>query len=85
MIGDRRDTVKYLLYYKQTNTIVPNCEKIALALSSHQHRTFTAYFDLETYTVLTHQQIPLLLAKIALSCWMYPTAQTTLSPTPSHS
>ena len=35
-------------------------------------------------TVLTHQQIPLLLAKSALSCWMYPTAQIALSPTPSH-
>ena len=44
----------------------------------------SAYFDLETYTVLTHQQIPLQLAKSALSCWMYPTAQITLSPTPSH-
>ena len=31
-----------------------------------------------------HQQIPLLLAKSALSWWMYPIAQTTLSPTPSH-
>ena len=41
-------------------------------------------FDLGTYTVLTmKQQIPLLLAKSALSCWMYPAAQITLSPTPS--
>ena len=31
--------------------------------------------------MLTHQTIPLLLAKSALSCWMYPTNQTTLSPT----
>ena len=31
------------------------------------------YFNLETCTVLTHQQIPLLLVKSALSCWMYPT------------
>ena len=45
---------------------------------------WSAYFDLETYTVLTHQQIPMLLAKSALSCWMYPIAQTTLSSTPSH-
>ena len=44
----------------------------------------SAYFDLETYTVITHQRIPLLLAKSALSCWMYPSAQTTISPTPSH-
>ena len=36
---------------------------------------------METYTVLTHRQIPLLLAKSALSCWMYLTAQITLSPT----
>ena len=37
------------------------------------------------FTVSTvNQQIPLLLTKSALSCWMYPTAQTTLSPTPSH-
>ena len=42
------------------------------------------YFDLETYAVLTHQQIPLLLAKSALSCWMYSTAQIALSPTPSY-
>ena len=35
-------------------------------------------------TVLTHQRIPLLLAKSALHYWMYPTAQITLSPTPSH-
>ena len=41
-------------------------------------------FDLETYTVITHQQIPLLLTKSALSCWMHPTAQITLSQTPSH-
>ena len=45
---------------------------------------WSAYFDQETYTVLTHQQIPLLLAKSALSCWMYPTAQITLYLTPSH-
>ena len=36
---------------------------------------WSAYFYLETYTVLTHQQIPLLLAKSALSCWMYQTVQ----------
>ena len=33
--------------------------------------------------MLAHQQIPLL-AKSALSCWMYPIDQITLSPTPSH-
>ena len=31
-------------------------------------------FYLETYSMLTHQQIPLLLAKSALSSRMYPTA-----------
>ena len=34
--------------------------------------------------VYTHQQIPLLDANHTLSWWMYPTAQITLSPTPSH-
>ena len=34
--------------------------------------------------MITHQRIQLLLAKSALSCWMYPTAQIALSPTPSH-
>ena len=34
--------------------------------------------------MLTHQQIPLLLVKSALRCWMHPTAQIALSPTPSH-
>ena len=34
--------------------------------------------------MLTHHQIPLLLVKSALHCWMYPTAQITLSLTPSH-
>ena len=33
--------------------------------------------------MLAHQQIPLL-AKSALSCWMYPIDRITLSPTPSH-
>ena len=46
---------------------------------------WSACFDLETYTVITHQQISLLLAKSTLSCWMYPKAQIVLSPTPSHS
>ena len=45
---------------------------------------WSAYFNLETYTLLTHQQILLLLAKIALSCWIYPTAQIAISLTPSH-
>jgi hypothetical protein len=40
-----------------------------------------AYFELETYTVLTHHQIQMLLDRSALSCWMYPTAQIALSPT----
>ena len=31
---------------------------------------WSAYFGLEIYTFLTHQQIPLLLAKNALSCWI---------------
>ena len=34
--------------------------------------------------MLTHQRIPLQLAKSALSCWMYQTAQITLFPTPNH-
>ena len=59
-----------------------------LLLGRRYHLTsielWSAYFDLKTYTMLTHQQIPLLLAKSALSCWMYPTAQIALSPTPSH-
>ena len=48
---------------------------------------WSAYFDLETYTAVNtvHQQIPLLLTKSALSCWMHPIAQTILSRTPSHS
>ena len=33
---------------------------------------WSAYFDLDTYTVLAHQWIPLLLPKSAFSCWMYP-------------
>ena len=53
-------------------------------LSSHQHRTLVFLFDLKTYTMQTHQQVPLLVRN-ALSCWMYLTAQTTLSPTHSHS
>ena len=44
----------------------------------------TVSISAETYTVSTHQQIPLLLAKSALRCWMYSTAQTTLSPTTNH-
>ena len=35
-------------------------------------------------TFPTHSVFTLLLAKSALSCWMYPTVQITLSPTPSH-
>ena len=37
-----------------------------------QPQTFQPFpSTLETYTVLTHQRIPLLLSKIALSCWIY--------------
>ena len=52
------------------------------AISSHQHRTLVCLFWSENLhcTVLTHQQIPLLLAKSALSCWMYPTAQIVFFP-----
>ena len=52
-----------------------------LLLSSHQHRALVCLFWSGN---LTPQRIPLLLAKCALNCWMYPTAQTTLFPTPSH-
>ena len=42
-------------------------------LGRHYHLTsielWSAYFDLEIYTLLTHQQIPLLFTKSALSCW----------------
>ena len=41
---------------------------------------YTAYFDLEIYTMLPHQQIPLMLAKNALSCWMYPTKSLKTPP-----
>ena len=52
-------------------------------ISSHQHRTLVCLFWSENlHTLLTHQQIPLLLAN--LSCRMYPTAQIAFSPTPSH-
>ena len=49
-----------------------------LVLSSHQPRTFVCLY----WSGDTQQQIPLLLAKSALSC--NPTAQITLSPTHSH-
>ena len=59
----------------------------SLLLGQRYHLTsiefWSVYFDLETYTVLTHQRIQLLLAKSALSYWIYPTAQTTLFPIPS--
>ena len=58
---------------------------IILTLGRHYHLTslklWSTYFYLETYNCA---RSPELLAKSALSCWMYTTAQITSSLTPSH-
>jgi hypothetical protein len=63
-----------------TITIVPRW-----ALSSRQHRTLVCLLLIwkPTLRSLTDKWSPLLLAGRALCCWMYPTAQITLSRTPS--
>ena len=63
--------------------LFPDKEAIT-ALSSHQFRTLVCLYQSVACTVHTHQQITLLLATSTGWCWMFPTAQLTLSTTPSH-
>ena len=65
---------RYLLSYKQTNKWT-----ITISIAAYHFRSYFYWkiYLKKCYESSTYFQIPLLLAKSALSCRMYPTAQIT--------